>query len=203
MNSYMIFMSLAALTIALPGPGVLMTINNAAQRGVQRTAAGIVGISLGVLMVAGLSATGLGVLLTTSATAFLVLKYIGALYLIYLGVKLWRTKSQIPSGSSVSGASVPSCFYEGVLLSLSNPKSIVFFMSIFPQFVDPAKDYLSQLIVLALTFSLLIVIIHALYASLVIMAKARFFKQGSGMLINKISGGLLVSFGIGLAASKN
>lgn len=203
MGSYAVFVALAVLTIALPGPGVLMTINNAARRGFHRATAGIFGISLGVLMVAALSATGLGVLLAKSATAFMVMKYIGALYLIYLGVKVWCAKDAPHSDSLASEASASRCFCEGVLLSLSNPKSIVFFMSVFPQFINPSEEYLPQFVALASTFSALIIAVHAVYASLVILAKDRFFEQKGSWLMKKISGGLLVSFGVGLATSKN
>lgn len=203
MNSYAVYVALAVLTIALPGPGVLLTVNNAAQRGLTRSFAGIFGISLGVLAVAAISATGLGVLLAKSATAFLVMKYIGAAYLIYLGIKVWLRNSTLQSDSSVSACSMLTCFYEGVLLSLSNPKSIIFFMSIFPQFIDTSSEYAPQFLILAVTFAVLIILVHSVYAMLAVAAKHLFFTKKSVGLMNRVSGGLLVGFGVGLAASKS
>ncbi|WP_347331741.1 LysE family translocator [Marinimicrobium locisalis] len=201
MNSYPAFVFLAALTIALPGPGVLMTISNAAQNGWPSSMAGVLGISLGVLIVAAISATGVGVILAKSALAFSVVKYLGALYLIYLGIKIWKTKDQENLRYPASKASGSRHFYEGILVSLSNPKSIVFFVSIFPQFINPSESYLSQLALLSLTFSTLILFIHMIYTFLAIWFRAKFFKQKGMHLLNKACGGLLVSFGVGLASS--
>lgn len=203
MNSYALYVAVAMLTIALPGPGVLLTVNSAAQRGLNKSIAGIFGISLGVLIVAAISATGLGVLLMKSATAFLVMKYIGALYLIYLGIKLWRTKSALKGDVTVPVSSMLTCFSEGILLSLSNPKSIVFFMSIFPQFIDTSVNYIPQFILLAVTFSVLILVVHLVYAVLASMAANLLLNKKTIGFMNRVSGGLLISFGIGLAASKS
>ena len=88
---YPVFLLVAATTVLSPGPGVVMTLTNALRHGFRGTFGGILGISAGAFAVATLSATGLGVLLATSAAAFTVMKYVGATYLVYLGVRLWRS----------------------------------------------------------------------------------------------------------------
>lgn len=201
MNSYLMYLVLAAVTISIPGPGVILTISNATHRGLAKSFVGMVGISLGVLLVAAISATSLGVLLASSALAFSVVKYMGAVYLVYLGVKMWRSSNRVevcPKARSTSGL---KCFSEGILLSLSNPKSIVFFMSIFAQFIDPSQGYARQFALLAITFGALILFIHTIYALTVVSLKARVTQYGRSLAINKVGGGLLVGFGVSLAAS--
>jgi homoserine/homoserine lactone efflux protein len=85
---YPVFLLVAATTVLSPGPGVVMTLTNALRHGFRGTFGGILGISAGALAVATLSATGLGMLLATSAAAFIVMKYVGAIYLVYLGIRL-------------------------------------------------------------------------------------------------------------------
>ena len=91
MENYLLFTLIATVTILSPGPGVLLTLTNSIRYGFFGAIGGIVGIAFGTFIVAGLSATSVGVILATSAMAFTVMKFIGAAYLIYLGVKLWQS----------------------------------------------------------------------------------------------------------------
>lgn len=88
---YPLFLMMATVTVLSPGPGVVMTLTNTLRYGLRRTFGGILGIAAGALFVAGLSATGLGILLSTSAAAFTAMKLLGAAYLLYLGIRLWRS----------------------------------------------------------------------------------------------------------------
>src|SRR5688572_23458725 len=90
MKLYSLFLLMAAATVLSPGPGVVMTLTNSLRYGMKGTFGGILGIAFGALVVAAISATSLGMLLATSSVAFTVLKFIGAAYLVYLGIKLWR-----------------------------------------------------------------------------------------------------------------
>ena len=90
MEQYLLYLIIATLTVASPGPGVVLTLSNAIKYGMKPTMFGVLGISLGIFIIAVISASSLGVLLTTSAVAFSILKFLGAAYLIYLGFKLWR-----------------------------------------------------------------------------------------------------------------
>ena len=95
MENYLLFILIAAAVIASPGPGIVLTLKNTLQYDFRGAFPGIAGVALGMLLIAVLSAAGLGLLLTTSALAFTVLKYLGAAYLIYLGIKLWRNSGQV------------------------------------------------------------------------------------------------------------
>lgn len=211
MENYLIYVGIAIATIMLPGPAVMLTLNNAIQRGLLKTLAGILGIASAILLVAIISATSLGIVLASSAVAFNLIKLAGAVYLIYLGIKMFRSENASQTQVKGQGGSFVKCFIEGFLVSVSNPKAVIFFMSIFPQFIDSHQAYAPQFILLAVTFSVLVLIIHSLYAVFASFAKSRLLSsketsseetssKGSSVL-NKISGGVFVSFGIGLAAS--
>ena len=201
MDNYLIYVGVATATVLLPGPAVMLTINNSIQRGLFKSLAGILGIALAILLVAIISATSLGIVLATSAIAFTAIKIVGAAYLIYLGIRMLRTKAINNTQASLRTSSFRKCFIEGFLVSISNPKAVVFFMSIFPQFIDLTQEYTPQFILLAMTFSFLVVVIHTIYAIFASVAKSKLSSQKGNAVLSKISGSVFVGFGIGLAAS--
>lgn len=201
MENYLMYVLVAALTIASPGPGVILTINNAIQRGAANTFSGIFGIATGVFIVSVLSATSIGVILATSAVAFTAVKLIGAAYLIYLGIKMWRAQAPLNTHVELKDKSNIKCYLEGLSLTASNPKPILFFMSLFPQFINSEGSYVAQFITLSLTFCLLVIIIHSGYAFLSRIAKNKLLEPKGREALNKVSGSVFMCFGVGLAAS--
>ncbi|WP_394165170.1 LysE family translocator [Neptunomonas phycophila] len=201
MENYLIYVGVAIATILLPGPAVMLTLNNSIQRGILKSLAGILGIALAILLVAIISATSLGIVLASSAIAFNIIKIVGAVYLIYLGIKMFRSETTNNDLFKEQEGSFFKCFMEGFLVSVSNPKAVIFFMSIFPQFIDLTQEYTPQFILLAVTFSFLVIVIHTIYAVSASVAKSKLSSQKGSSLLNKISGGVFVSFGVGLAAS--
>ncbi|MEX0739864.1 MAG: LysE family translocator [Pseudohongiella sp.] len=201
MENYLVYVGVAIATILLPGPAVMLTINNSMQRGLWKSLAGILGIALAILLVAFISATSLGIVLASSAIAFNAIKIAGAAYLIYLGVKMLRSKVTQDTSIKRQESSFLKCFIEGFLVSVSNPKAVVFFMSIFPQFIDLNQAYTPQFSLLAATFSFLVLVIHTVYAAFAYVAKSKLLSGKTNSILNKISGGVFVGFGVGLAAS--
>lgn len=201
MDNYLIYFSVAVITILLPGPAVMLTISNSIQRGLLKTFAGIFGIALAILLVAIVSATSLGVVLANSALAFNIIKIFGAIYLVCLGIKMFRNKELVTTQSCRKESTLLKCFTEGFLVSMSNPKAIVFFMSIFPQFIDVNKEYTPQFILLAITFSLLVIVVHSAYAISASFARSKLSSQRGSSILNKMSGSIFISFGFGLALS--
>ena len=105
MDNYHLYLLIALITVASPGPGVILTLSNAIRYGVRSALSGMLGIASGIFMKSVLSATSLGILLASSALAFTILKYIGAAYLIYLGIKLWKAPAQtLQSAEILSGS---------------------------------------------------------------------------------------------------
>lgn len=212
MDQYILYVFVVAIMVASPGPGVILTLSNAIRYGVKSALSGVLGIALGILIIAIISASSLGVLLATSAVAFIVLKYIGAAYLIYLGIKLWRSPTiNLEEGVDSKGVAVNIAFKEslyglrfkeGFLVSLLNPKPIFFFMSLFPQFINHQQSYLLQFTLLTLTFCGLIIIVHSLYALVANAIKGWLSSPKGSKTVNRVGGGVFVFFGLGLATSQ-
>ena len=206
MEQYFIYLLMAALTVSSPGPGVVLTLSNAIRHGVKPALSGVLGISLGILIISIISASSLGVLLTTSSFAFSILKYIGAGYLIYLGIKLWRTpvislEDAVNTNNMTKEISHWIRFKEGFFVSLLNPKAIFFFMSLFPQFINHQQSYLLQFTYLTLTFCFVIIVVHTIYALGANSIKSWLSSPKGSKIVNRTSGSVFVLFGIGLATS--
>lgn len=202
MPLYPVFLLVAAATVLSPGPGVVMTVTNALRHGFRGTFGGILGISAGALAVATLSATGLGVLLAASATAFTVLKYIGAAYLIYLGVRLWKAPPCRFEPAAAEPAGLGRGFLEGISLQLTNPKAIFFFLSVFPQFVDHSRPGGRQFVLLVLTYSALVVLIHSGYALTAERARGWLTSERGGKALNRLGGATFMCFGAAMASAR-
>jgi len=202
MKLYPFFLFMAAITVFSPGPGVVMTITNSLRYGMWGTFGGILGISFGALVVAALSATGLGILLAASSLAFTVLKFIGAAYLVYLGIRLWRAPAVKFQMQTIHTAGFRRRFTEGLTLQLTNPKAIFFFLSVFPQFIDPSLDYPFQFTALVLTYSSLVIVIHCLYSVSAQRTKRWLTSERGGRMINKAGGATFIFFGAALAIAK-
>lgn len=202
MKLYVLFVAMAAVTVLSPGPGVVMTLSNALRYGMRSTFGGILGIATGALVVAAFSATSAGALLAASSLAFTVLKLVGAAYLIYLGIKLWRAPPFVFSASSAPAAGFGRRFAEGLSLQFTNPKAIFFFLSVFPQFIDPAQDYALQFTALVLTYSALVVLIHSGYAFFAQSAQRWLRSERGGRQVNRVAGTTFVLFGLALATAK-
>ncbi|WP_417696939.1 LysE family translocator [Pseudomonas sp.] len=200
MASYGVFLILATLTVLSPGPGVVLTISNALRHGWSGSLPGIFGIASGAFIVAGICASSLGLILAASTTAFTVLKYIGALYLLYLGIKMWRTQRFIPELNATSPRPWRR-FIEALSIQLLNPKAGFFFLAVFPQFIKPAGDYYSQFFLLVSSYSLLVVVVHSGYALMAQAARGWLSTNKGARLVGKLSGVTFLGFGVLMASA--
>ncbi len=151
-----------------------------------------------MFLVAVLSATSIGLVISASATAFKIIRFIGAAYLIYLGIKLWRAPSGQLEQNGLAVKNKCGLFFEGILLQLSNPNALLFFLSVLPQFIDHSQAYLPQFLLLVMTFCALMVLVHGSYAVLAHRAK-RWINGGGGRLLNQVGGMLFMGLGVFLA----
>ena len=202
MNLYLLFLTVATLTVLSPGPGVLMTLTNALRYGLRGTIGGILGIAFGALLVAGISATTLGAVLAASALAFTVLKLAGAAYLIYLGARLWRSPPVPVASEQAHQASFKRRFLEGLSLQLTNPKAIFFFLSVFPQFIEGEAGFVRQFALLVLTYAALVVVIHTGYARFAHQARAWLTSEHGGRTVNRLGGATFMCFGVALTFAR-
>ena len=202
MRLYPLFVLAAAATVFSPGPGIVMTLSNAIRHGFRGAFAGILGVALGALAVAAVSATSLGVLLAASATAFTVLKLAGAAYLVYLGVRLWRAPPVRFAVGPERDGGLPRRFLEGFTMQVTNPKAIFFFLSVFPQFIDTTGAYAAQFALLVLTYGVLVVVIHCGYALSASRARTWLGSPRGGRLVNRVGALAFIAFGAALATAK-
>ena len=157
LSTYLLYLAAVALLVLSPGPTMLMCVTNAINHGPRAALLSATGSVTAALAVMLLSVLGLGALLAASEAAFTLLKTIGALYLVWLGIKTFRSKSlpmaeRVDDPSAAPGAR-QSFYLQGLMVGGSNPKAILFFAALFPQFLNAAAPLWPQLLVLALTFA--------------------------------------------------
>lgn len=201
MAHYFIFVALATVTVFSPGPGVLLTLSNSIRFGFTGSVSGILGIAAGTFAVAAASAAGLGVILSVSTLAFTLMKTLGAAYLIYLGIRLWRSDTQQIADRPAGSSGWKKRFAEGALIQITNPKAVLFFMSVFPQFIDYSHSTATQFTRLVVTYAVLVILIHTVYALVAGSFRTWFQSPGGTKVLNRLGGGTFICFGAGLAAS--
>jgi len=202
LENHMAFLLIALVATAVPGPAVLLAITNALRHGMKRTTVAILGNVTGILLLAALSALGLSAVIQTSELAFMLVKWLGGLYLIYLGIKMWRSHmGSLDSTAEVAisdRVSLRRLFGQALLVAVSNPKAIAFCTALFPQFIDPAVPMAGQFALLASTFGLLSFLFLMLYAGLARHSKQWLDNSGGLPWFNRLTGGLFVGLGAAL-----
>ena len=155
LTTYLLYLAAVALLVLSPGPTMLMCITTAIHHGPRKAVLSAGGSVTAVLAVMLLSALGLGALLAASETAFTIAKVVGAAYLIWLGVKTFRSHPALLANDSEAGITAitgRASYLRGFLVGASNPKALLFFAAFFPQFLDPAAAFAPQFAILAITF---------------------------------------------------
>ena len=187
----------SALILVIPGPTIILVISQAVTHGRRSVIPLVAGVLLGDFTAMTLSLLGLGAILSTSAALFNIFKWIGAIYLIYLGVRLWRLN---PKKSSVKASSQNtsqrSLLRSSFIVTALNPKSIAFFVAFLPQFIDPLKPVLLQLTLLGGTFLVLATINAALYALFAGQLSERLQKKNVRKWLDRCGGSALIGAGI-------
>ncbi len=140
---WMTFFTAAILLNLSPGPDMAFILAQTAKRGIRAGFAAMFGIWTGAFIHVLFAALGLSAILATSATAFAIVKYAGAAYLIYLGIQALLSKGERLSSSTQAPKSLTSLYRQGVVVSLLNPKVAIFFLAFLPQFVEPAAGSIS------------------------------------------------------------
>jgi threonine/homoserine/homoserine lactone efflux protein len=151
--TWLAFAGASIVLLLIPGPTVLLVVSYALTQGRKVAVAVAAGVALGDFTAMTLSLAGLGALLLASATLFTVLKWVGATYLVYLGVRLWRAPPVLPeAAAAMPERSGRGIFGHAFLVTALNPKSIAFFVAFVPQFINHDMALLPQLIVMEATF---------------------------------------------------
>jgi threonine/homoserine/homoserine lactone efflux protein len=193
---YLLYVTAVAVLIITPGPTMLMCMTNSLNHGARHAMTSVAGAATALLGVMLLSAMGLGALLATSESAFTVAKVAGAGYLIWLGIRTFRSDAvlQLDDGS-VPPTRRPSFYLQGFLIGASNPKAVLFFAAFFPQFLNPSAPMVPQFAILALTFLALEFTVLTLCALGVARLLPLLRSAGPVRWCNRICGGLFALMG--------
>jgi threonine/homoserine/homoserine lactone efflux protein len=155
-----------------------------------------IGVALGDFTAMTLSMLGLGVLLATSASVFTLLKWAGAAYLVWLGIRLWRAGGALEAEPRTGRASALNMLGHAWLVTSLNPKSITFFVAFLPQFLDPAAPFVTQMILFEATFLTLAFANAIGYALVASRARALVQRPGTMRAVNRVGGSLLIGAGV-------
>lgn len=191
--------ALASLALLLiPGPTVLLVLSYAISQGRRVALSTVAGVALGDLIAMSASLAGLGALVLASAELFLLLKWIGAVYLVYLGIKLFRSASHTTLDTSAETSSAPARKVLGHAAAVTalNPKSIVFFIAFVPQFINPSASLTPQFVILIATFVGFAAINALAYALLADKLRQKIAHPSVVPFLTRMGGGFLVSMGV-------
>ena len=191
------FVPIAALLSVAPGPGTAMVVRSSLRDGWRAGVLTVAGNEIGVVVWALLSVVGVSALVAASEVAFVALKLVGAAALIWLGVQSLRGSPPAELAERRGGA-----FRAGLVTSIANPKLAVFFVALFPQFVDPGASVLPTTLLMA---TLIVVFDFAWYTSLAVMvsrAKSGLMRSRIGRWMERVTGSVLVGLGLRVALER-
>jgi threonine/homoserine/homoserine lactone efflux protein len=204
-STLLAFAAASAVIIAIPGPSVLFTIGRALSAGRREALLTVVGNALGILTQICALAVGLGPLIAASATAYTALKIVGAGYLVWLGIQAIRNRRALAEAFESGVPVTPHSLHAvraGYVVGVTNPKTIVFFAALLPQFVDPGSPVLTQLVALGTVFAVLALVMDGTVA--LVASRARDWFASSPTRMSRVGGAgglMMVGLGTGLLFS--
>ena len=199
-NYYWVFVLASSLLILTPGPNVALIVANSVAYGARYGLLTVAGTSAAIVVHMGFVGFGMGGSLGAIGAMLDWVRWAGVVYLLYLGVQTWRAPPVDLARVGAQPKSGHAMFGRAVLVSLTNPKVLLFYGAFFPQFIAPGRPVAPQVWVLCATYLAVAVVIDVLWA--LAAARARVVLAGHGRLRNRISGGLLMGAGVGLALTR-
>jgi threonine/homoserine/homoserine lactone efflux protein len=216
-HQWLFFLLVISVLIAVPGPSAILCMTHGAKYGAKKSIGTVLGGMLAALTLMFLSALGVGAILQASSTLFLLLKLVGAAYLIYLGINTWRTAPLQMVDQSDHDAQnqvlvsfrhcffrhcfFRHCFLRGFIVGIGNPKDLLFFGALFPQFIDTTSSIASQFLILALTWS----IVDSLFMFSYVLAGKKISsflaRLGGGKLFHRLTGSVFIFAGGALVSA--
>ncbi|ANX11711.1 lysine transporter LysE [Fictibacillus arsenicus] len=208
MENFYLFILMCIFLIILPGPDTAIATKNTLTVGRNGGLKTALGTCCALLIHTSAAVLGLSAIIVKSALLFSVFKYVGAVYLIYLGVKtLWSLKKREEAASVEMNTDKQfentSCFKQGFLTNILNPKVAVFFLTFLPQFVDPGSNTFIPFLIMGITYTVLTSIWFLLYVYLINQISAFMKRPKAQNMIEGITGTILIGFGIKLALEKS
>lgn len=205
MNSLLPFIIASAILLIIPGPAVIYIVTRSVDQGRLAGIVSMLGIHVGTIFHIAAAAFGISALLATSAIAFSIVKYLGAAYLIFLGIQKLLGKGPAQEIEQTESKKLRHLFYEGVFVNVLNPKTGLFFLAFLPQFVDPSGGSATlQILLLGLIFMVMGIVSDGLYA-LMAGTLGNWLKQNSYFLRIRryFSGSIYILLGLAAALSSS
>jgi len=213
LHLWLTFVAASTVLLIIPGPTILLVLSYALSQGWRVAVASATGVALGDFVAMSASLAGLGALVLASATAFTVLKWVGAAYLVWLGVRLIRSapkggplpadrQGRSPAGAMIALPEAPDAirpgavFWHAAAVTALNPKSIAFFIAFVPQFVRPAEPLAPQFAILIASFVTLATLNALAYALLADRLRRTIARPGVVPWLTRIGGGALIGMGV-------
>lgn len=197
---YAAFVAATVLLAIFPGPNMALIVSNSVAYGTRWGLLTLAGTSTALAVQLLLVGVGMSTLLAAAGTWFEVLRWIGAAYLVWIGVQTWRAPPAALAPVAARGRSVRRTVGRGLFVSLTNPKVLLFFGAFFPQFIVPHRPLLPQMALLSVTFLVIVSALDSIWATLA--GRMRGWIARKGRLLNRLSGGMLVGAGVGLALAR-
>lgn len=197
LSLYFGFVVASFIMLMIPGPNLAVIVANSLKHGFKYGLVTVAGTASAMVIQLTLVTIGLATLLENIGNALTYLKWAGVVYLLYIGYKTWTAKTADLSAVKAARPNMRRIFARGFVVSISNPKTLVFFGAFFPQFISADSNVTAQLAILSITFFIIITIGDSLWALAANFAKT--LLRGSEKMVNRISGGFLM-LGGGLLA---
>ncbi len=198
---YLAFVVATTIMIALPGPSVILTVAHSISFGWRPAFATVAGATMGIAVQLIVAAIGLTSLLNVVAGAFEWLRWAGAAYLVYLGIKQWKSANK-PLEVNTSEVSKKNLFVQGLVITIPNPKSLVFIAAFLPQFIDVTRPLGLQFALIVPTFLVITFTVTSVWALGAGSARKLLRSQRAIQNVSRTAGGLMVLAVIGLAAAR-
>nr|WP_295463693.1 LysE family translocator [Mesorhizobium sp.] len=202
-ETWLAFAAASAVLLVIPGPTILLVVSYALGQGWRTALPMAVGVALGDFTAMTLSMLGIGALLMASATLFTVLKWMGAAYLIWLGIKLFRAGGTLGAEPRRDAASAAKMLAHAWLVTALNPKSITFFVAFLPQFLDRNAGFWTQMAIFEATFLVLAFCNAFGYALVAARARSVFASERAIRIFNRTGGSLLIGAGVATVAMRS
>ncbi len=199
LTTWLLFAATETALCLTPGPATIYVFSQGLARGQRAALAGNAGIVTGNTLYFILSATGLGALILTSHSLFVVVKWVGAAYLIWLGLTTIFGRARALEARCANETAVGHVWRGGVIIQLANPKNLVFFMAILPQFVDPTGNVALQILILGITSQAIEFLVLLGYGAMGGRAHRLARIEPVAIWIDRLAGSLLIAVGTSLA----
>lgn len=204
---WLLYVTTVFVASLVPGPSMLLALSHGTKFGTTRTIATALGNTTASCLQATVAIAGLGAILTVSGTLFMVIKWLGAAYLIYIGVKMWFTSDITSDAEGDNHHDAPialsKMYGQAFFVAIGNPKAIVFFTALFPQFINANTHQMQQYLILVITLSVIAFISFMIYALGGSQIGGLLKRPQIKKYFKRVVGSVFVGLGINLATSRN